>query len=227
MVSLTGFQPAVDEAVEQEGPEHAVDAAEVADLVSWSSARGEAAEHADEEGEDHGDLDAHFWTDPTRVAAVAAAVKGAARRGGPRPRRRLRAQPRGPRGRPRAARRGHRGRPGELCPGTSWWEPRRVRLLRRPLRAGHARHQRPLPDAEPSPRTCASCADLIEEEGVTTVFSESIASPEMAETLAAEVDLETAVLDPIEGLTDETADEDYVSLMRDNLAAIQKANDCT
>ena len=49
----------------------------------------------------------------------------------------------------------------------------------------------------------------------------------MAETLAADLGLETAVLDPIEGLGDETADEDYLSLMRANLAALQKANDCS
>ena len=35
------------------------------------------------------------------------------------------------------------------------------------------------------------------------------------------------MLDPIEGLTDETADEDYLSLMRENLAALQEANGCS
>jgi zinc transport system substrate-binding protein len=35
------------------------------------------------------------------------------------------------------------------------------------------------------------------------------------------------VLDPVEGLSDDTAGEDYLSLMRANLAALQKANDCT
>ena len=34
------------------------------------------------------------------------------------------------------------------------------------------------------------------------------------------------MLDPIEGLTDETADEDYLSLMRENLAALEEANGC-
>ena len=48
----------------------------------------------------------------------------------------------------------------------------------------------------------------------------------MAETLASDLGVETGVLDPIEGLTDETADEDYLSLMQDNLAALQEANGC-
>ena len=34
------------------------------------------------------------------------------------------------------------------------------------------------------------------------------------------------MLDPVEGLSDATADEDYLSLMRENLAALRKADDC-
>lgn len=82
------------------------------------------------------------------------------------------------------------------------------------------------PDAEPSPARLAELADLIRDTGVTTVFTETLASPALAETLATELDIETAVLDPIEGLTDDTADEDYLSLMEANLAALQQANGC-
>jgi zinc transport system substrate-binding protein len=38
--------------------------------------------------------------------------------------------------------------------------------------------------------------------------------------------VKSALLDPIEGLTDETADEDYLSLMRTNLSALEEANGC-
>ena len=70
------------------------------------------------------------------------------------------------------------------------------------------------PDAEPTPAALAELADLIEDEGVTTVFSERLASPALAETLATDLGVETAVLDPIEGLTDETEGQDYLSLMQ-------------
>jgi zinc transport system substrate-binding protein len=228
MVSLSGFQPAVDEAVEQEGPEHAVDAAEVADLVSPEElGAGDATEHTDEEGEDHGDLDAHFWTDPTRVAAVAAVVK----------KQLVAVDP----DHADAYERNLADLQGDLERLDADIEAGLESCARDVVVVSHDafgyfgdRYGLDMhainglsPDAEPSPAHLRELADLIEEEGVTTVFSESIASPEMAETLAAEVDLDTAVLDPIEGLTDETADEDYVSLMRNNLAAIQKANDCT
>ena len=57
------------------------------------------------------------------------------------------------------------------------------------------------PDAEPSARHLAALSDLAREKGVTTVFSERLASPKLAETLAEDAGIRTAVLDPIEGLT--------------------------
>jgi zinc transport system substrate-binding protein len=72
----------------------------------------------------------------------------------------------------------------------------------------------------------ARLGELIRSDGLTTVFSERLASPAMAETLASDLGVRTAVLDPIEGLTDQTADEDYLSLMRANLAALEEANGC-
>jgi zinc transport system substrate-binding protein len=82
------------------------------------------------------------------------------------------------------------------------------------------------PESEPSPQHIAALHDLIEADGITTVFTESLASPAMAQTLSSDLGLVTAVLDPIEGLTDQTAHEDYLSLMRKNLAALRKANGC-
>jgi zinc transport system substrate-binding protein len=85
------------------------------------------------------------------------------------------------------------------------------------------------PDAEPDPDRLADLADLAEREGVTTVFTETLVSPRVARTLAREAGgLRTAVLDPLEGLDDERveAGDDYVSVMRDNLAALQEALGC-
>ena len=82
------------------------------------------------------------------------------------------------------------------------------------------------PDVEPSPAHLAQLEDLIRETGVTTVFSETLASPAMARTLASDLDLETGVLDPVEGLPADAGQEDYLSLMRANLQALQQANGC-
>jgi zinc transport system substrate-binding protein len=86
------------------------------------------------------------------------------------------------------------------------------------------------PDAEPDPDRLADLADLAEREGVTTVFTETLVSPRVARTLAREAGgLRTAVLDPLEGLDDERveAGDDYVSVMRDNLAQLREALGCT
>jgi zinc transport system substrate-binding protein len=83
------------------------------------------------------------------------------------------------------------------------------------------------PDAEPSPDHLAQLRRLIQEEGVTTVFTEPLSSPATADTLARDAGVRTATLDPIEGLSDTTAHQDYLSLMRRNLAALRKAGGCS
>jgi zinc transport system substrate-binding protein len=84
------------------------------------------------------------------------------------------------------------------------------------------------PEAEPTPRQLEKVIDRVRETGATTVFFETLVSPRLAETVARETGADTAVLNPLEGLTDEQAEggEDYLSLMRDNLAALRKALGC-
>jgi zinc transport system substrate-binding protein len=85
------------------------------------------------------------------------------------------------------------------------------------------------PEAEPDPEHLAELAELVEIEGVTTIFTEELASPEVAETLAAEAGIDTAVLNPLEGLTPDQveAGEDYISVMRTNLEALRTGLGCS
>jgi zinc transport system substrate-binding protein len=84
------------------------------------------------------------------------------------------------------------------------------------------------PDVEPDPRTLEAIAAEAQAEGVTTIFLESIAPPDLAETVANEIGAELDLLDPIEGLTQEQLDagETYASIMRDNLARLVAGLDC-
>jgi len=82
------------------------------------------------------------------------------------------------------------------------------------------------PDAEPSPAHLRRLQDLVRSDGITTVFSETLASPELVDSLAHDLGIRTAVLDPIEGLSEATADQDYLSLMRANLRALENAQEC-
>ena len=80
------------------------------------------------------------------------------------------------------------------------------------------------PEAEPTPRRIAAVADFARRRGVTTIFFEQLVSPDIAQTIAAEVGVETAVLDPLEN---EPARGDYLDAMRANLTALRRALGCT
>jgi zinc transport system substrate-binding protein len=84
------------------------------------------------------------------------------------------------------------------------------------------------PEAEPSPQDLEAVAKLVEERGVTTVFTETLLSPELGETVAREAGATTATLNPLEGLTeDEIAQgEDYFSVMEANLDALREGLGC-
>lgn len=85
------------------------------------------------------------------------------------------------------------------------------------------------PDAEPSAQRLAELEQLVEQEGVTTIFTEDLVSPKVAETLADEAGVRTAVLHTVEGLTEEeaAAGDDYGSQMRENLDVLREALDCS
>ena len=85
------------------------------------------------------------------------------------------------------------------------------------------------PDDEPDPARLAGLAELVRASGVTTLFAESPSASGVAETLARETGARTAVLNPLEGLTEaeERAGETYVSLMRANLEALAVGLGCS
>ncbi|MGH2630663.1 MAG: metal ABC transporter solute-binding protein, Zn/Mn family [Actinomycetota bacterium] len=84
------------------------------------------------------------------------------------------------------------------------------------------------PESEPDAARIAMLAAEAEAAGVTTVFTEELVSPEVAESLAAEAGLETAVLSPLEGLTEAqiAAGDDYLSAMRRNLEVLRDGLVC-
>jgi zinc transport system substrate-binding protein len=85
------------------------------------------------------------------------------------------------------------------------------------------------PEAEPEPGKLTNVVALVRAHGVKTIYFETLVSPRIAETVARETGANTAVLNPIEGLTDEEAanGDDYFSLMRKNLAALRAGLGCS
>jgi zinc transport system substrate-binding protein len=203
-----GFMPALEDAVE--GDERAVDL-----LAGQRLVRSAAHGHGEEESE----LDPHVWLDPLRYARIAARVGDVL-------------------GRPAAAQElvaELRRLDGEFRAGLATCERRAIVTSHAAfgyLARRYGLEQVALtgvsPEAEPGPRALRELADEVEQEGATTVFFETLVSPRLAETIAREAGASTAVLDPLEGLTQEAADRgaDYFSVMRENLAALRQALGC-
>ncbi len=81
------------------------------------------------------------------------------------------------------------------------------------------------PDSEPDPKRMAEIIELAREKNVTTIFFEEMLSPDVANAIAEETGANTAVLSPVEGLTDSErgAGDDYLSVMYKNLEALKAA----
>lgn len=249
VVYLSGFQPAVDAAVEQASPEYAVDVSDEADLAGGADEHGhdEAAEedahaeeekhpgeeeHAEEEHaeEEHAEeessgTDPHFWLDPARLASAAQHVADTLSEADPE----------------NASTYASNADTlseellaldEEFAAGLAECEVRTVVVSHDAYGYLADRYDLTMvgiaglePDTEPSPARLAEIEKIVNEEGVTTIFSETLVNPAVAETLAADLGVETKVLDPLEGLVDESAD--YQQVMRENLAALREALACS
>lgn len=78
------------------------------------------------------------------------------------------------------------------------------------------------PDSEPDPARMSEIIKFAKENNVKTIFFEELVSPKVAETIAKEINAKTAVLNPLEGLTEEQIrnGEDYFTIMEKNLEAL-------
>lgn len=81
------------------------------------------------------------------------------------------------------------------------------------------------PDAEPTPEKMATVVKFCKEHDIKYIFFESLVSPKLAQTIAKGTNAELLVLNPIESLTNDekTQGKNYISIMRENLANLQKA----
>jgi zinc transport system substrate-binding protein len=86
------------------------------------------------------------------------------------------------------------------------------------------------PDQEPDASRLADLADLVQRKGVTTIFTEELVSPRVADALAREAGgVKTETLNPLEGLTEreQRRGDDWASVMRANLTKLTAALGCT
>jgi zinc transport system substrate-binding protein len=222
VVHLKGFQPAVDEAVAQQAADRAMDVGAAVELLA---AAEDDHEHVPGEPEHaEGATDPHVWLDPVRFATIAG--KLAERMG--------QADP--------AHAAGYTERATKLQTELTALDTEYATALktcdRREIVTSHTAFHYLAdrykltevgitgisPEAEASPQRLAEVAEQAKSTGTTTIFFETLVSPKVAETIAREVGAKTAVLDPIEGLTEPGTD--YFSVMRTNLTALTTALGC-
>lgn len=221
------FQSAVDEAVDQAGrsDDDTIDLAALVELLPSQAADDE--EHHADDGHDHGDEDPHVWLDPTSMIALAEAVSARLSELDPEHAAEFEANA------------------DELIAELTALDQEFATGLEncrtRTIVTSHAAFQYLAarydleqvaiagvdPTNEPSPAQLGEITQLVRSENITTIFTEELVSPAIADTIAQETGATTATLDPIEGLSDATEDETYLTLMRMNLDNLKKANSCS
>lgn len=229
-----GFQTAVDEGIATATPANVVNVSQGIELRP--AAEEEEGEHAHEhdadhpegeEGHDHGQFDPHIWLDPQNMETMARTVADGLIKADPDRRQQFE-------GNLAALTAELKGLDADFSGGLA--DCRRTEFITSHAAFGYLAERYRLtqigisglePDSEPSPARIAEVQQQAREHGVTTIFYETLVSPDVARSIAGDLGLKTAVLDPVEGLTDASAGTDYVQVMRANLKALQAANGCT
>jgi zinc transport system substrate-binding protein len=221
VLTIPGFQPAIDDAIASLSTERVLDVTAGITLLT----RQEEDEHEgeDDHADEHDGQDPHVWLDPSRMAQMSDVVaERLAQLAG--------ADFSAARDELKAA----------LAELDSQWRAQTATCRSRDLVVSHEAfgyladaygfNQRGIsglsPDSEPSPATLRRVTDFVRAEGITTIYYETLVNPAVAQTVAAETGATTAVLDPLEGLA-EGSNDDYLSIMRINLATIVKGQGCT
>jgi zinc transport system substrate-binding protein len=218
------LQPAVDEAVAQNAKEAGFDVAPAAQLEDTGA---DFEEHTDAVVHNDNALDPHFWLDPVRYAAVVKAVEE-----------KLASLD-------SANAAGYHERAQALLAQVGKLDSEyKTGLANCQLKTFVTSHQAFAymakrygltmvgiagftPDAEPTPTRIKEVQDIVKAQHVTTIFYEELVSPKVAQTIAHDVGVKTAVLSPIEGLSDANSKETYLTLMRENLQELRTANGCS
>ena len=247
VIYLAGFQSAVDEAIEQQAPKTVIDVSSAAELIEAGSdanhpAEEEATEETqsgetdahdhDHEGHDHAghdhhhdmSADPHFWLDPVRMAKAATLVGDKLAEADSAHADTYKANA-------KALAEELTTLGDTLVTKTSKCQVKTFVTAHTAF--GYLADRTGLtqvgisgldPESSPSPARLAEIGQIAKEQGVTTIFTEALIDPKVAQTLADDLGITTAVLDPIESQTD--ASKDYAAVMQANIDALTKANNC-
>ena len=221
-----GFQPAVDDAVAQAVKGTALDVSTAAHLDLYSDETTHTDESAAEDAA-HSSADPHFWLDPVKYAAAGEAIAAQLERLDPAHASDYSTRAAGFAGRLHAL-------DAEFAKGVAHCTNRRIVTSHTAFGYFAQRYgftQEGIagvsPENEPTAAALRDLAKQVRESGASTVYSETLVSPAIAETVAREAGAKVAVLDPLEGITDASAGRDYFEVMRANLATLKAGQGCS
>ena len=238
VIYLAGFQSAVDEAIEQQAPKTVIDVSPAVQLVEAGVDANHPSEEEDEstdeaqssEADGHEDhhhdmsADPHFWLDPVRMASAATLVGDKLAEANP-------ANAEMYKTNAKALKDELTSLGNDLVSKTSTCQIKTFVTAHTAF--GYLADRTGLtqvgisgldPDSSPSPARLAEISQIAKDQGVTTIFTEALIDPKIAQTLADDLGITTAVLDPIESQTDPS--KDYSGVMNDNIDALTKALNC-
>lgn len=238
VIYLAGFQSAVDEAIEQQAPKTVIDVSPAVQLVESGVDANHPSEEEDEgtdeaqssEADGHEDhhhdmsTDPHFWLDPVRMASAATLVGDKLAEANP-------ANAEMYKTNANALKEELTSLGNDLVSKTSTCQIKTFVTAHTAF--GYLADRTGLtqvgisgldPDSSPSPARLAEISQIAKDQGVTTIFTEALIDPKIAQTLADDLGITTAVLDPIESQTDPS--KDYSGVMNDNIDALTKALNC-
>jgi len=216
---VKGFQPAVDRAIAANGPPVVLDAAPAAHLdLSYTPLEEVRAAPSP---------DPHFWLDPTRLASVAVALAQRLEQVDPAhaPFYRINLD---------SLTRDLTALDGLMRAGLA--DCAGSQLVTSHNAFGYLARRYGMrqvgitglsPDTEPDPGELARTAAFVREHRVATIYYETLVSPAVARTVAAETGARVDVLDPLEGVDDSSAGADYLEVMRSNLSTLRRGQPCT
>ena len=188
-----GFQPSVDAAVDQNAEGDVLDVTDVVDLRPFAEHGHDdhTDDHTEEPGAEgdghaHGDEDPHFWLDPLLMADIADAVADRLSALDPDHADEYAANAAATRRELEALDREYADGLADCALDTIVVNHDAFGYLAR-----YGLHVEPIvgltPDAEPTPADLARLQDLVREDGITTVFAESLSSRKAADSLAADL----------------------------------------
>ncbi|QFQ97076.1 zinc ABC transporter substrate-binding protein [Streptomyces phaeolivaceus] len=221
---LKGLQPSVDDAVAQSGLKTRIDAATLTTMEHHGNeVGGHSAEHDEHENEELAGNDPHIWLDPVKYAEVAKGVGAAFEKADP--------------DHADTYKTNTEALVMKLGALDDQFENGLKNTDTKVFITTHAAFgylaerygltEEAIsgldPESEPSAARVKELEKMAKADGVTTVFYETLVSDKTAKTIAADANLKTDVLDPIEGITEKSRGKDYFSVQEANLKALRSA----